>query len=197
MARSRSFFIEVDSEVYIAAALMLLLIPLQWLAAWLIAAVFHEACHCLALVLCREHIAGIHISLFGAKIHAPLLQSWEQLFCTLSGPAGALLLLLTSSRFPHLAVCAFVQSVYNLLPILPLDGGHALSCALTILFSETLAKKIQHYVDCIFYGTIILLSFAAVIILKMRILYAVFPVVCLLRIKKIKIPCKSMSDRVQ
>ena len=51
-----------------------------------------------------------------------------ELVCVLAGPAASLLLLLLVRPFPRLALCGFVQGVYNLLPLGRLDGARAVAC---------------------------------------------------------------------
>ena len=48
----------------------------------------------------------------------------------LAGPFGGLVLLLTARWLPRLAICGLMQSVFNLLPISPLDGSRAVSAML-------------------------------------------------------------------
>ena len=189
--------VDISPGACIAAAVILLLVPFQWVSAWLIAAFVHECCHILALLICRNHIEEICIGFNSARIQASSMNRWKQLFCTLAGPLGASLLLLLRTSFPRIAVCAFIHSVYNLLPLLPLDGGHALQCVLAMVFSESVANKLMQWEEIILINAMLLFSIFTAIIFKLGLVPVIFVICLLLKVKKIKIPCKSMSHRVQ
>ena len=86
--------IRVTAAACIAGAVMFLTIPLRWLIAWLLAAAFHEAFHCLALWVCGRRVEAIFVDWNGAKIYTEDLTTWETVLCALAGPVGSLLLLL-------------------------------------------------------------------------------------------------------
>ena len=58
----------------------------------------------------------------------------EECLCALAGPVGGFLLLSMCRIYPELAVWGMFQSIYNLLPVYPLDGGRAVRCIALILF---------------------------------------------------------------
>lgn len=132
----------VSAGALILLALMLLLLPLRWLLAAFVAAIFHELCHFAAVWLCGGHISDFQVGNMGAVMRAEHLSRGKALFCILAGPLGGLLLLFTAKWFPLVAVCALCQSAYNLLPIEALDGGHALRCAAELLLSPRAAKNL-------------------------------------------------------
>ena len=123
----------VRYDAWLTAAVMFLLIPLPWLSAIFIAAVIHEFSHILAIILCKGKIYEITITSHGAKIHASCLSDGWMLLCILAGPAGGLLLVFLYRFFPRLALCALMQSAFNLLPFYPLDGGRALRCTVSLV----------------------------------------------------------------
>ena len=53
-----------------------------------------------------------------------------ELICALAGPGGSLLLGL--APIPELAVCGLIQGLFNLIPLMPMDGGRALGCLLEL-----------------------------------------------------------------
>lgn len=138
----RAFNIHVSPRFCVLTATMLFFAPLLWVIAWLAAVVIHEAFHCIALRLCGKKIYQIRVGIDGARIIAEDLNRGETIFCTLAGPFGGLMLLFAAEIFPHLAVCGLLQSVYNLLPIFPFDGGRAFLAAMQLLFREELAAKL-------------------------------------------------------
>ena len=122
--------LSIKPEFLFILAVLLLLLPLQWVVAWFIAVFFHEACHYWALRLCRSPVYRVKLTIFGAYMETEALTGAKGCICALAGPLGGLLLLLVARWFPRLALCGLFQSAYNLLPIFPLDGGRALRCAL-------------------------------------------------------------------
>lgn len=115
-------------------ALGILMLPLQWIFAMILAAVWHELCHYWVIRLCGGRIEGFGAGFPGARMRVFGLTQMQELICALAGPVGGLLLLLFVRWMPRLALCGSAQSLFNLLPVFPLDGGRALRCMLEILF---------------------------------------------------------------
>ncbi len=115
-------------------ALMLLILPLKWLVAAVVAAFIHEACHALAVKLCGGEVKFLSAYSNGAVMSAIGLTGGKALICALAGPLGGLSLLFLVRWFPRTAICAACQSLYNLLPVEPLDGGNALRLLTEALF---------------------------------------------------------------
>ena len=120
----------IEPRAYILLALLLLVLPIRWLVAAVLAAAFHEGCHMAAVYLLGGRCEGIRLSAWGARMEASLSGFRRELLAVLAGPAGSLLLLSLYRVLPRVAVCAAVQGFYNLLPIEPLDGGRALRLCL-------------------------------------------------------------------
>ena len=113
--------IRVSRSFWLLVLLAAVVSPLSVVLSVLLAAALHECGHLLALRAFHVPVEGLHLSAFGAVIHArgarrlfALQVSWENGFVL----AGA-----------HLLLCAF-----NLLPVPPLDGAHALCLAVSSLF---------------------------------------------------------------
>ena len=120
----------VSPFAFLMGALLLLTLPLPWLAGAVAAAGIHEAGHLLAIRLLGADARKIQVGSTGAKIHTCFSDPWREFLCAAAGPAAGLLLLLAARWFPRIAVCGLVQSIYNLLPVYPLDGGRMLFCVL-------------------------------------------------------------------
>lgn len=120
----------VSPFAFLMGALLLLTLPLPWLAAAGAAAGIHEAGHLLAIRLLGAPTPKIRVGCRGAKIHTCFSDPWREFLCAAAGPAAGLLLLLAARWFPRIAVCGLVQSIYNLLPVYPLDGGRMLCSVL-------------------------------------------------------------------
>ena len=138
----QGFNIRCSPQFCVFAATMLFLVPLPWVIGWLVAVMIHESFHCIALLLCGKTVYGICVGIDGAKILAEDLNWGQTVFCALAGPVGGLMLILVAGIFPHLAVCGLLQSVYNLIPVFPLDGGRAFQAVMHLLFREEVAEKL-------------------------------------------------------
>lgn len=110
------------------AALLLLMLPLRWVAAYFLAAWVHEMGHLLAVRLLGGRVSCLEFSARGARMHASALSPGRQLVCLLAGPGASFALLPLVALYPQLSFCGFVQGVYNLLPLGNMDGAGALRC---------------------------------------------------------------------
>jgi len=138
--------VRIDPWAYIWVALLILLLPLPWLAAALTAAIFHEGCHLLAIHVLGGRVFRVRAGIGGAVIEAALPGTGQELWCALAGPLGSFLLLFCSRWFPRVALCGLMQGVFNLLPVFPLDGGRALRCALGLVRPE-LPEKAERRIE--------------------------------------------------
>ena len=133
----------VSPFAFLMGALLLLTLPLPWLAAAGAAAGIHEAGHLLVIRLLGADARKIQVGPTGAKIHTAFSEPWREFLCAAAGPTASLLLLLVAKLFPRIALCGFVQGLYNLLPIYPLDGGRMLFCVLEGMAPEKAEKITQ------------------------------------------------------
>ena len=178
--------VNIKPTTYIYVVLLLLLVPLKWLLAWVLAAGFHELCHWLAVKLCGGEIYSITIGVSGAKMECGPLSDKKRLFAVLSGPIGGFLLLFFGRWIPRTALCSWLLSLYNLLPLLPLDGGRALEILLG-------AKAI--YVQRLF---LVMLSVGAVYVsVVLRFGPLPLAIIAFLWLKNRNNPCKPDACKVQ
>lgn len=175
--------LSVSAGFCIGLALALLLLPLPWLLACGIAAVFHELCHYFAIRLCTGRQSSVHIQTFAARMPLPEMSRGKELFCALAGPLGGLSLLLLSKWMPRVAICAAIHSAYNLLPVYPLDGGRALQCGLSLFLPPPVTAKLCHIVEIVCKTGIAILAIYGCFWLRLGVFPLLMAAVLLLRIK--------------
>ena len=122
--------ISCNPVVYFLFTGLLLLVPLDWLLSAMTAALVHEFCHIIAVKIFGGQIRRIHFSITGCRIECSQWKDVHKILSILAGPAGSFSLLLFRRVFPKIAVCGLLQGLYNLLPVLPLDGGRILQILL-------------------------------------------------------------------
>ena len=177
----------VDGAALVSLALMILLLPFRWIAAWFTAAAVHEGCHILAVRLFGGRTVGFSAGVGGARIEAADVGPRGRLWCALAGPAGSLMLVLLFPRFPLVAVCGALQAAWNLLPIYPLDGGKALRCILDRFANGAdVERGVAAVVTILIWAGAFYCCFA----LKMGILPMLGALTVLLKTNFGKIPCK-------
>lgn len=188
--------IRVSAAACIWCALLLLVLPLQWVMAAACAALFHELCHILAIHACGGGVGIITVGGGGAVMDARSLSRTQELICAMAGPVGGLLLLSLSRWFPRLAVCALFHSLYNLLPLYPLDGGRALRCVTFFIFHEK-ADHVFLWFERVLCGLILFGGVYAAAVLDLGLIPAVIAGSLLLKTNHGKTPCKAVLKRVQ
>ena len=189
--------ISISPQLCIFAAVLLLTVPLPWLLGWLLAVMIHELSHCIMLSLCGKRIEHVIFAINGAKIQTEALSNWQTLLCALAGPAGGLILLLLTDIFPQAALCSVLLSVYNLLPICPLDGGRAFLAFLRIFLSDETAAKTLMIVESFVLLALVMLLIVATFLWRLGILPLFVLILLIIRMHRIKRPCKTNTDRVQ
>lgn len=184
------FPISVKPEFCIVLALSLLILPIKWIFAWIIASVFHELCHYAALKISGCKVLRIQINLNGAIMETDLLSCTAEILCALAGPLGGLSLLLIAKWCPRIAICGCFQSLYNLIPIFPLDGGRAVTSLLNKFFPGTKGTRIKDILEnCILSGFLLCGIYAAAV-LELGILPLLFAVILIVKNKIVKTSCK-------
>lgn len=175
--------IKLSGGFCIMLALMLLLVPIKWLAAAMIAAVFHELCHYLAIRACCGACVGVKLYAIAAYLPLPRMSRGREVVCALAGPIGGLCLLSLARWMPRIALCAAMQSAYNLLPIYPLDGGRALQSGLLLFFPPPISVGICRYFEILSKMLVILLAVYGCFVLKLGIFPLLMALLLLIRVK--------------
>lgn len=115
--------VRVEGEVWIVLGLAVLLLPLRVLLGIVLAAAIHEIGHLAAMYFLGVPVLGINLHPGGARIEAGPMEPGEEIICALAGPVAGAVTIFAWKWFPELAVAGLVQTVFNLIPIYPLDGG--------------------------------------------------------------------------
>ena len=112
----------------------------------------------------------------------------RELACALAGPCGSLLLACLGQWLPGLALCAFIQGCFNLLPLYPLDGGRALACGLQMCFPNRWEGVLR---------VIEILMLIALLLGAVLLRMGIGPVAVWTMLAMRKIPCKQCRFGVQ
>lgn len=178
----------IQPAFWVLTAVFLLVIPLKWVVAWFVAAAVHELFHYIALRFCGCDVYDITIGVDGAKMMTEPLTGSKEAICSIAGPVGGLCLCFAASYFPVLAICGFLQSLYNLLPIYPMDGGRAVRNIAAHFFHYEKAIRICNAIEMSTIIALNILGIAAWLVLHFGPIPEV--VAGLITLKNRKIPCK-------
>ena len=145
--------IYIHTNLLFWAALMILLLPLDWIIAAISAALFHELCHILLVYCLNGKILKMNLQSNGCILETTRMKEWKQFVCILAGPLGSVSLLMLYRIAPKVAICGLIHGGYNLIPIVPSDGGRLLQLILNRICSMK-TDKIMKYVAIVIYFVI-------------------------------------------
>lgn len=171
----------INPIFYVTFACVLLLLPLKWIVGWIVAVGLHELSHYLALRFCGVKVFSVHIRLSGVIIETEHIYGWRESVCALSGPIGGLCLLPLMRWFPYFVICSIFQSLFNLLPIFPLDGGRVLHGVTCHMFGVEKAERVCTIVGGCIGVLLVLTAVAAMICLDLGLLPVLAAFLLLLR----------------
>ena len=141
LGKRKRLNIQIAPEVFLHLALLLLILPLRCIISFVLAAVIHEFGHLSILKLLKVRIYRIRIGVLGTVIETEEVTQKQELLSAMAGPIAGLITCLTARFFPILAICAFVQTAYNLLPVYPFDGGRVCRILSGMLFPRKIPCK--------------------------------------------------------
>lgn len=193
---NRKLSLIVEPGFCILLALCIVTLPFRWLAAWFISSLVHEVGHVIALCLLGSKIYNIRITSVGAIMNTGPLSCPEECISAAAGPLTAAILIFAGKWFPELAICSFVQTLYNMLPIYPLDGGRVMKSALSFFLPYKACKRVMWILHIATVCSVSLLFFYFMFLLKINpVTYILMYIV--MQAFKIKIPCKRRKQIVQ
>ena len=174
-------------------AIAIIIFPIKVIFAWLLAAAFHEIGHILSLSIMGKGIENISLGFSGASIQTEPMTYKQEILAAASGPVFGSVLILFSDYIPMISIFAFINTVINLIPLYPMDGGRVLRGLIYIIFKETVARKIcnitfyMQYVMLLIGGVFVSLKFSTYWILIATIFFMI----------KIKLSCKQQWQEIQ
>lgn len=125
--------LELDGGFCLLLALMLLVLPLPWVLAVVLAAFAHEGFHYAAIALLGGRVYRLRLGFRGARMEMEPMQAWRELVAASAGPVGSGLMILFARWLPRTAVCSLIHCLFNLIPLFPLDGGRMVRSAMMLL----------------------------------------------------------------
>lgn len=164
----------ISREVFLYVPLLLLVIPLRFLLSFMVAAAVHEMFHIAAICMLKIPINSFQIGIHGMVIETHSMSMKQEFLCAAAGPLGGLALLLFLRKIPLIAVIGIIQSLYNLLPMYPTDGGRILKCVMNMAFSEKTADKLVNNIEILIQSAIVGCCIFATVWLSLGILPMVF-----------------------
>lgn len=188
--------IHTDASFYLWLAALLLFLPLNWVLSAFTAALIHEFCHIAVLVMLGGKISRVRISVSGCVLDAESPGDFASFCSILAGPVGSIALLMLAESIPKIAVCGFIHGLYNLLPVLPLDGGRGIQ-----LILNHLVPKYADTVLCWTGWTACWILLAAAVWCCFAFSWGIMPIFLVLfwiiQMHPRKIPCKPSGIGVQ
>ena len=183
--------LRVDNSVCFLAALLIMTVPLKWLLASIMAAIVHELGHICLVRLCKGSIRNVEIGPGGVCMYCVPMKPIHSILSIAAGPVMSFALVFLIRFAPRVAICGLVQGLFNLLPIMPLDGGRLLREVTGLVWKPKTAAFICKAVEMV---TLIALA-AGILICKAGVFAVAFYLGFLYN--RIKRPCKESKMRVQ
>lgn len=172
--------ITISGQVFLLYAVFFLMVPIGWVTGWIVAATIHELGHIFALTMLKIHIHGIRVGISGTRIITEPMDNFTEALCTLAGPLTGLLFGLLLKQWPYIAVSGIIHSLFNLIPVFPLDGGRVLLCLFQSIFAIGTARKISVIFNTLIVAIFFLGGVWFAVRFEMGVLPIIFPTVPIL-----------------
>ena len=184
----------VQPAFLVATVLGLVLIPIKWVLAWLVAVFAHELGHFGALKIYRIDVYSISVKLSGTYMQAAPMTALQETVVAAMGPAASgFLVLALSAWLPCTAVCAFFQLLFNIMPINGFDGERILRNCLQAVLPR---RYINPTVICVQAVTFVAVL-TMVLYLHWWSLAVIITAALLVRRIAVTFPCKGRKQIVQ
>lgn len=136
-------------DFMIFLVISLLFFPIYLVVNWVLAAILHEVSHIIVLYVFKIRVFEIRIRSSGTYMETDAMTPKQEILCAMAGPLGGFLGGVLYRINPYFAICSILQSVINLLPIYPADGGRVINGLLCLKFREKTANDISNCVSII------------------------------------------------
>ena len=141
-------------------SLFLLMEQLEQGGRFLLAVLWHELGHLLVLLMQKQPLTSVDLSAFGVRIGRKHRGSfWQEFWLHMAGPTAniiAVLFLLPWNKLS--AIFHLILATLNLLPILPMDGGHLAQLVLEQVLSPTAAHRSSRILSALTWTLLFLLG---------------------------------------
>ena len=178
--------VRITNGMYLYLALLLLLIPIRLLLAAVISGAIHELFHIAAVRFVGKEVYSVCIAPRGTIIQTQSLNDREEALCAIAGPVSGFLLFLLFRWIPMIALTGVFQSLYNLLPLYPTDGGRVLQSCIRRFFPTSLVHKVIYWTEIVTLSAIMAVGLYGSLLLNLGIIPALFAVSMLLKSAKLK-----------
>ncbi len=133
-------FLEVRAAFAVFVLVLVYFNPPGMVAVFFLAAVLHELSHLAVLLLLNVRVRAIRLGFADAQIVTGIMSDSAQVASALAGPAMNLVCFaLFRTRFCDFAAMSLLLGVFNLLPLIPLDGGRAVLALLRRALPQKMA----------------------------------------------------------
>lgn len=189
----RQNFLKVYPAFGIVAVLALVIIPINWVFAWMIAVLFHEFGHFILLKMFRIPIYHIALNTKGVYMQTATMTAGQEIVVAAGGLLSSLVLVLCSRWMPCTACCAFFHLTFNLLPFCSFDGGRVLWNCICLCLNTRYANITFRCTQCL----AMLLIFVLAVRIRWGIMVLITVFTLIVRSGWITFPCKRRKQIVQ
>jgi len=149
--------IEFSSSFFIFLAVLLLVLPFPLALSFLAASIIHELGHTAAIISMKIPIHTVTLTYTGAQIVTAPMSPNQELLAACGGPLAGICLTFLFPFLPFVALFAAGQTVFNLLPVMPFDGGRIIR----ILAQKYLGARqpiLCRFAEIVTYGLLMLFA---------------------------------------
>ena len=188
---------KIDLKIFLFLIIFYFTKQIHIYALIMIFAFIHELGHLLAGILCGMRPEKLEIKPYGVSVSFKLFPKdynikigksnkleVKKILVALAGPVTNLLIIIVSPNLPLeffkklMIICSNILiTIFNLIPIYPLDGGRITKSILNITFGK---RKAEKYINNISFITLILITFISSILIYVFENIAIFLIVIVL-----------------
>ena len=188
---------KIDLKIFLFLIIFYFTKQIHIYALIMIFAFIHELGHLLAGILCGMRPEKLEIKPYGVSVSFKLFPKdynikigksnkleMKKILVALAGPVTNLLIIIVSPNLPleffkklMIIYSNILITIFNLIPIYPLDGGRITKSILNITFGK---RKAEKYINNISFITLILITFISSILIYVFENIAIFLIVIVL-----------------